>query len=534
MILDPLVQPRKTLADYLVIGISPALIMLLVGSLCFFLIQVFFRGEAVDSVRWVMFWFVFAVVLIARLGIEEGAGRASLYGFALGAATWLYLQRIHPAFLLGALLLAIVWWCANKLTRDCTLIDDEEDASGYGLLEGRQKPEDGTQKGPPDVTEPPAPAPGNGTSGSGGTKTRQSATKAGKKISATPHAPGKWVIYFSLAALPLFGLGQMLLPAGDTGARRNGFVLLCVYLAAAVGLLLTTSFLGLRRYLRQRHLPMPGVIAFGWVRFGVGVAAIVLAAALLLPRPGAGEAWKALRYRIDYQLHRASDFAARFNPHGQGEGRPGNETTRGERDERNTGATPVRPQGSARDPSASTPPRPGPTAGPAAGWFRALRFLLWLAVAALFGWWLVRHRHLLAQIARSFAEALRRFFRNLFEFGFNWKRRAGPAGMAAPETPAFATYENPFVTGRDRSWPVEQLILYSYEATRRWAAERGAQPLPQQTAREFCRALSEKFPEVGAELDRLSFLYAHAAYGIKVPEPCDLEPVKLLWRYLSA
>ena len=60
MILKPLTQPRKTLADYLVIGISPALIMLLVGSLCFFLIEVFYRGEAVDSVRWVMFWFVFS------------------------------------------------------------------------------------------------------------------------------------------------------------------------------------------------------------------------------------------------------------------------------------------------------------------------------------------------------------------------------------------------------------------------------------------------------------------------------------------
>ena len=40
-------KPAKTLADYMVIGISPVLIMLLVGSLSFFLIQVFYRGEAV-------------------------------------------------------------------------------------------------------------------------------------------------------------------------------------------------------------------------------------------------------------------------------------------------------------------------------------------------------------------------------------------------------------------------------------------------------------------------------------------------------
>ncbi len=35
----------KTLVDYLVIAISPVLIMTLVGSLVFFLLEVFYRGE---------------------------------------------------------------------------------------------------------------------------------------------------------------------------------------------------------------------------------------------------------------------------------------------------------------------------------------------------------------------------------------------------------------------------------------------------------------------------------------------------------
>src|ERR1039458_1775665 len=128
-------KPNKTFADYLVVSISPVLIMLLVGSLSFFLIEVFFKGEAVGSVRWVMFWFVMAVVLVSRIGIEEGTGRAAVYGLALAAATWLYLVRIHPAFILGLILLGVVWWCAHKLTWDCTLIDEDEDASGGGLLE---------------------------------------------------------------------------------------------------------------------------------------------------------------------------------------------------------------------------------------------------------------------------------------------------------------------------------------------------------------------------------------------------------------
>ena len=53
----------------------------------------------------------------------------------------LYLVRIHPAFIMGLILLGIVWWCAHKLTWDCTLIDEDEDASGGGLLEtvGKEK-----------------------------------------------------------------------------------------------------------------------------------------------------------------------------------------------------------------------------------------------------------------------------------------------------------------------------------------------------------------------------------------------------------
>ena len=95
-------KPAKTLADYMVIGISPVLIMLLVGSLSFFLIQVFYRGEAVGSVRWVVFWFVMAVVLVSRIGIEQGAAQAAVYGLVLAGATWLYLVRIHPAYLIGS------------------------------------------------------------------------------------------------------------------------------------------------------------------------------------------------------------------------------------------------------------------------------------------------------------------------------------------------------------------------------------------------------------------------------------------------
>ena len=55
-----------------------------------------------------------------------------------------------------------------------------------------------------------------------------------------PHAPGVWVVYFSLAALPLFGIGQVFLPAGSLAARQYAFCLLCTYTASGLGLLLAT------------------------------------------------------------------------------------------------------------------------------------------------------------------------------------------------------------------------------------------------------------------------------------------------------
>src|SRR5579871_1017110 len=120
----------KTLADYLVIAISPALIMTLVGSLVFFLLEVCYRGQFESRVHWVMFWFVFAAVLVARIAIEQGKEQAYIFAIAMFFVSTLAVFRFVDAVLVGLILLAVVWWSSSKLTWDCTLIDDSEDASG--------------------------------------------------------------------------------------------------------------------------------------------------------------------------------------------------------------------------------------------------------------------------------------------------------------------------------------------------------------------------------------------------------------------
>ena len=496
----------------MVTALSPVLIMALVGSLCFFLIEVFYRGRMAGGVRWVMFWFVMAIVLVTRIAIEKTSEYAALYGLALAGAVWFYLAHTQPAWMLGTLLLAVVWFCAHKLVWDCTFIDDDQDASDRGLLQSRPPP----AKPPADKTKPKL-----------------------KRKPAASSSPGLWVIYFSLAALPLFGIGQVLLPAEAAGARRMGLAFLVLYMAAALGLLVTTSFLGLRRYLRQRYLRMPPVIALAWLKLGAGVGVLILAAALFLPRPGANQAWTALRYQVDYRLRQASQYAMRGNPRGRGEGRAGSET--GAKGQEGKSAS---PSASTSAPSASSaaagqsPPSaaatPAPLPGQAGSAYNSLRAALWVIAAIVAGWWLFRCRYLLLEMACSLAAAIRDFFRKLLVLM--------PARAPAPRSePAFhrpaprplAEYKNPFYAGKGQGRPPAEIILYTYDALRAWAREQGIEPRPEQTAREFCREMAAHEPELAEPCRQLSFLYAHAAYGTRLPADCDLEPLKELWRRLA-
>ena len=276
---------RKTLTDYLVIAISPALIMTLVGSLVYFLIAVFYHGGYPGRVSYIFALFVFAAVLIARIAIEEGREYAMMYAIALGLAMLLVLGRFTSSPLLfNVVMLSIILWCADKLTWDCTVIDDQEDASGEGLLQtvGLDGSKDSGVSNPSlaahdleaTTSREPPPAP----------KTLWARFVEHRK---RPHAPGVWVIYFSLAALPLFGIGQRFIPAENLEARRYAFKLLCIYTASGLGLLMTTSFLGLRRYLRQRRLEMPLEMASVWLTVGSLMIAALLFVCWLLPRPNA-------------------------------------------------------------------------------------------------------------------------------------------------------------------------------------------------------------------------------------------------------
>src|SRR4051812_6498952 len=215
---------QMTTADYVAIAISPALIMGLVGSLVYFLIEVLYVGEYQARLNYAFALFVFAAVLIARISIEMGSERAVLFALPLGIAMFLFMVRFieQPSALSHLINLCpmfVVWWSAHRLTWDSTVINDDDDASGEGLMQ--QVGVDELTAGAQAANVPSAPA---------GTKDNElfgqdagPASLSGRiwrRIIGSgkgPHMPGLWVFYFSLAALPLFGIGQHWVPAAEVG-----------------------------------------------------------------------------------------------------------------------------------------------------------------------------------------------------------------------------------------------------------------------------------------------------------------------------
>lgn len=258
-------RPDKTVIDYLIIAVCPVLIGLMVGSLAFFVLECTYDGRHDARIRWIVALFVVAVVGIGRISIEMDKGRAGAYGIALASVTFLAVMRFSPVtFPVMCLIVGLTWWASHKLTWNCTFIDEDEEDVGRGLLE-------------PEEDE---------------NKRRRGWSFLGSLFiepEERRHPPGAWIVYFALVAIPLFTLGQWMIPASEPDARQNAAQYVGLYLLSALLLLAATSLLGLRRYLRRRGAEMPNDMAAAWL---VTAGVLVLLCAWLagfLPRPGTGQ-----------------------------------------------------------------------------------------------------------------------------------------------------------------------------------------------------------------------------------------------------
>src|SRR5947199_9092445 len=111
---------EHTLADYVAIALSPALIMALVGSLVFFLVEALLGPHYPGQLLWILLFAVSGAVLVSRISMSSDiADRAAISGLVLAVLVWIALLlyvRYPPSSslagwdsLLTAILLLILW-----------------------------------------------------------------------------------------------------------------------------------------------------------------------------------------------------------------------------------------------------------------------------------------------------------------------------------------------------------------------------------------------------------------------------------------
>ncbi|MFO0800697.1 MAG: DUF4129 domain-containing protein [Gemmataceae bacterium] len=587
-----------TAADYAVTAASPALVMLMVGSLVFFLVEVLYAGLYSDRLLYTLFFFVFGAVLVARIAIQYDAARATLYGLGLGGVTFLALMAYveYPAgtpfqsmrWLVNLGLMLLIWWSAHKLTWDCTHIDENRDSSGRGLLSAAGLGDEAAED------EPPAPE------ATGKKRKRQGAfagwvngwraTLAARRN--RPHTPGVWVIYFALAAVPLFAIGQSLIPLDDADRRRATFVQMAVYVGSALGLLVTTSLLGLRRYLRQRRAKPPAALTAGWLGLGGGLIVVFLALGTFLPRPHAELPWFGLP-RAGTGERDASNYAQLGDSAGKGEGAEGNVSEKGAGNTSGKGGEPGGSKGekgsggkgddgqagAGKEGKGASKSQSGGKGEKGAGKSdgskgkdagsggktereggdsrgksgqrnsggnpppvsesvqKVAEIAKWIVLAivvflVLAGVVLVVLKYLapFTGWAQRWLDAIRAWWAGLFG-----KKEARASAAAEVEErgpvrpPPFSAFTDPFASGSADGRDPAELVEYTFAALDSWAWDRDHGRRPDETPLEFAARLADEFPDHGPDFRRLAGAYARVAYAKASPPSGTLELLEAVW-----
>ncbi len=134
--------PRQRLSlDRVLVAINSALIVVLVGSLAVFLLWVCYGGEYSLRCSWILGCFILGAMLVSHITVRRGVRYACLFAIPLGAAAcfaMITLVRVKgvsgpTSHLVNIALVAGIWWCTQKLTRNTTR-SDSADTCPDGLL----------------------------------------------------------------------------------------------------------------------------------------------------------------------------------------------------------------------------------------------------------------------------------------------------------------------------------------------------------------------------------------------------------------
>ena len=588
------------ITDVVSLLISPILIMLMVGSLVFFLIEVVYAGRYEGRLLYTFFFFVAGSVLIARIAIQQGHQRAMIYGLGLGGACFAamiafveypngWLKVLGPV--LNLVLMGIVWWSANKLTWDCTHLAEDAQASGRGVLAAAGL--DNTRATTADDDE--AEFDPDRSSTATEKKKRKNRTtdeattgffgwlprfqKYREFRKKRPHTPGVWVLYFALAALPLFALGQSIIPADDSERRRDTFLLMALYVGSALGLLMTTTLMGLKRYLAARNAELSPTLTLGWLGLGAGLIAMFLACGAVLPRPHSETPLFTLNKGGTQNRSASKNAQVRDSSAGKGEGNQGQkqEAGKGEQsgkngekggnkgekgsgkgDSKQGGDTKKKSdegsdsgksgedgknqkEGNAEDEEQEKGSSEGGSSTSKLTQAletisKGLKWLVWvvIAIAIIAGLFFFGLKWLAP--FTSWARGLLDWLRALFgqkESKQKQKAEAQAAVQAVSRPPPFAEFSNPFQDGSAEQRDPAELVRYTYAAFQSWAWDNRIEHTADETPAEFAARIAEEFPDLEAPASTLNALLMRVQFSLKGAPTNTLELLEQFWDELA-
>ncbi|MBT5926956.1 MAG: hypothetical protein HOH33_10080 [Verrucomicrobia bacterium] len=515
-------KETPSIGDFVVIAMRPAFIAFLVGSLVFFLLDVFYQGKNEGGIRWMMFWYVVAIVAVARISVDRGQLIANVYGLALAVTTWLYISSMYQGFMLGIILLAFIWWCAHRLVTDCSALE----------------------KSDKDMTSP------HSNGGILGSYMPRSFSRNKTSNSKKNKKNGIWVVYFSIAAVPLFGIGKALLPESEGHIRSMAGIWLVIYLVSAFVLLISTRFLNLRQSLRKRRKKMPSLMAVQWFYSGICLILIVGFVAWLTPRPGSTQQWAGVLNSVNLKINEASQWAMQWNSEGSGEGfeknqadQMGDSQARGmegdEGDEGNQGQKNPQesgPEGQAnaskQDRASTNQQSPNPLSSISES-IQWLQWLFWIAVLCVIVWMLYKNRALLTTLFKEWWAAFQQWLKQFGSRNSKQKQIQSTKVYKGKPQPCFKDFKNPFIHSKMQAWGDMEIIHYTMDAFQAWLLDHHTKPLPSDTPVEQLQQWQHQYPDA---YDVLHFLYSHhthAGFGRSLRSDFNKKPLEDLWNWLQ-
>ncbi len=514
-------KPREapSIGDIAVIALSPVFVACLVGSLVFFLLDVFYQGENEGGIRWMMFWYVVAIVAVARISVDRGLIIANVYGLALAVTTWLYISYTHQGFMLGILLLAFIWWCAHRLVTDCSKCESFT-------------PKDSSL---------------SKVSGILGSYLPRRTEEQNRKTPQKNKQAGLWIVYFSMAAVPLFGIGKVLLPETETQLRSRAGLWLGLYLFSAFILLISTRFLNLRQTLRKRRKEMPTRMAIQWFYSGLLLILIASFVSWLTPRPGSTQQWAYAAKTVNVKIQEASQWAMQWNPAGEGEGieknladqmgdslakgMEGNEGNQGQQNPEDSGDTGQPNKGDQEGKSIEQP-----AANPlqaVSGAIQWLQWLFWIVVIISVVWAIYKNRALLTSLFNEWWANLCRWFNNLGHKKNIPKQTQSTRHTKAKPQLRFKDFKNPFAHSKAESWGDMEIIHYTMDAFQAWLKDHQTKPLPSDTPVEQLQQWQNQYPDAYNILHYLYSHHTHAGFGKGPRSDFDKGTLEGLWNWMQ-